>query len=274
MKPWLALIGLGACAWAQDKPALRARELFYTPPPEAVAAAKPPAAAPSPAPAPAPAPVKPAPKKAPAPPIAKAPATPSAPASVPLGLRYSLLKRNAAGSFAEVDPDSTFHSGDRIRLKVDANTGGYLYVVMQGSSGNWRLLFPSAEVAGGNNHVQRGETRMVPSGDRGQFVFDEQAGTEKLFVVLSRQPQNDLDKLIYSIGGPKTDAEPNRTLMAQSSVGNDVIEHFRQQVSARDLVFEKSDADANGKPENAAYVVNPSPAPDARLVVDISLRHQ
>ena len=94
---------------------------------------------------------------------------------------------------------------------------------MQGSSGTWKLLFPSAEVAGGSNLVHKGESRQIPPGDRGQFVFDEQAGNEKLFIVLTRQP------------------EP----------------------------FEKVDSS-----ENAAYVVNPSKSPDARLVVDIALKHK
>ena len=75
---------------------------------------------------------------------------------------------------------------------MDANTSGYLYVVMQGSSGTWKLLFPSAEVAGGSNLVRKGESRQIPSGDKGQFVFDEQAGNEKLFIVLTRQPEPDL----------------------------------------------------------------------------------
>jgi hypothetical protein len=40
-------------------------------------------------------------------------------------------------------------------------------------------------------------------------------------------------------------------------------------------VFEKVDsASADGKLENAAYVVNPSTAPDARLVVDVALKHK
>ena len=33
---------------------------------------------------------------------------------------------------------------------------------MQGSSGTWKLLFPSAEVAGGSNLVRKGESRQIP----------------------------------------------------------------------------------------------------------------
>src|SRR5690242_3181266 len=83
MKPLLALMVLGmGGAWAQnkavDKPALRARELFYTPPPEAAVATPP--ATPTP-PAPKVSEIKPekkaAPKRNPAP-VANAqpPATP------------------------------------------------------------------------------------------------------------------------------------------------------------------------------------------------------
>ena len=246
MKHLLVLAILAAPgAWSQT---LKARELFYTPP----ADAQKPAETKAPA------------KKAAVKPVAaKSGETHTLSASVPLGLRYAVLKRDAGGQYNEVDADTSFRSGDRIRLKVDANTSGYLYVVMQGSSGTWKLLFPSAEVAGGSNLVRKGESRQIPPGDRGQFVFDEQAGNEKLFIVLTRQPEPDLDKLIYSIGG-KPDS-----LVAQATVRDDVVSKLRAQVASRDLVFEKVDSS-----ENAAYVVNPSTSPDARLVVDIALKHK
>jgi hypothetical protein len=267
MKSLLALIVLVPAAWCQQTPALRARELFYTPSSDA---AKPPA---PPAPAKTAAPKAAAKVKASAP---KAEEAHTVAAVVPLGLRYAMLKRDAAGNYVEVDPDTTFRSGDRIRIQVDANTSGYLYVVTQGSSGNWTLLFPSKEVAGGSNHVQKGDSRQIPPGDRGQFVFDEQSGAEKLFIVLARQPEPDLDKLIYAVGGSKNGggATSDRSLMASASLHDDVVSRLRQ-VSSRDLVFEKVDsADANGHLENAAYVVNPSKAPDARLVADLVLKHK
>lgn len=294
-------------AWAQQTQQLRARELFYTPPPGTAPVPNTNSAA-QPAPAPKPSPAAPAHTPSPAkvaggkktpnklppftiptnqsPIVEAANGKPEEAAGVPLGLRYSVLKRNAASKFEEVDPDATFHSGDRIRLEAQANTAGYLYVVAQGSSGTWQVLFPSREVAGGNNKVQRGETRRVPAGDLGQFVFDEQAGSERLFIVLSRQPETNLDKLIYSIGAPANPArpEPARVMVAQSSVGDDVISRIRGQLAARDLVFEKVENETlaqgssqeGGRPpvETAAYVVNPSTASDARLVVDIKLKHQ
>lgn len=248
----LPILAISA-AWGQQQPVLKARELFYTPP----------ADAPKPADT-----AKSATKKAATKSVAtksgvsKSDDTHTLATSVPLGLRYAVLKRDSGGQFQEIDPDTSFRSGDRIRLKVDANTSGYLYVVMQGSSGTWKLLFPSAEVAGGSNLVHKGESRQIPPGNSGQFLFDEQAGNEKLFIVLTRQPEPDLDKLIYSMGG-------NKALVAQASVENDVVAKLRGRVASRDLVFEKVDSS-----ENAAYVVNPSTSPDARLVVDVALKHK
>jgi len=264
MKHLLILtILVASTAWSQQQPVLKARELFYTPPADP---AKPATAAKAPE---AKAATKTVATKSSAP---KAGDTHTLSASVPLGLRYAVLKRDSNGQYNEVDPDTNFRSGDRIRLKVDANTSGYLYVVMQGSSGTWKLLFPSSEVAGGSNLVRKGESRQIPSGDRGQFVFDEQAGNEKLFIVLTRQPEPDLDKLIYSMGGTITkdgSRGSDRSLVAQASLGDDVVSKLRTQVNSRDLVFEKVDST-----ENAAYVVNPSNAPDAKLVVDIALKHK
>ena len=297
----LLTMAMGAAAWGQGTASLRARELFYTPPPDANTKAKPavPVAPALPAPAPKAIAKKTTPKALPS---SGPGSTPSSspvesatqavstrpPAAGPLGIRYSILKRNAAGEYQEVDVESTFHSGDRIRLEAQANSTGYLYVVAQGSSGAWQVLFPAREVAGGSNQVHRGETRLVPGGNAGQFVFDEQAGTEKLFLVLSRQPEANLDKLIYSMGQSSTPAapasvEPARVMMAQATVSDDIISRMRAEMSSRDLIFEKVDnekvAAAEGgkgqvKMETAAYVVNPSTAPDARVVVDLKLKHQ
>lgn len=281
MTTWAMTVALAGSALAQDT-GMKARELFYTPPPDASTAKKPaaknsratraPVASTAVANAPAKLPSSPQPSNS-----QPSNPTPSNPnmvnvvnvANVPLGLRYSVLKRDASGKFAEVDSDTTFRSGDRIRLHVDTNTTGYLYVVMQGSSGNWRLLFPSSDVEGGSNRIEKGSSQQIPAGDRGQFVFDQQAGTEKLFLVLSRKPEPDLDKLIYSITGARGS---DRTLMAQATVSDELVNRLRDEVKARDLVFEKVDS-TEPSAEKATYVVNPSRTDDARLVVDVALKH-
>src|ERR1051325_11289877 len=64
---------------------------------------------------------------------------------IPLGLRYSLLKK-VGNRFDEVDVDTSFRSGDGIRISVEPYDDAYMYLVNKGSSGSWSVLFPSNEI--------------------------------------------------------------------------------------------------------------------------------
>jgi hypothetical protein len=199
---------------------------------------------------------------------------------VPLGLRYSIVKSAGGGQASEVDPDTVFHSGDRIRLNIQSNDRGYLYIVMRGSSGRWSLLFPSKEILAGNNLVEKGKQYEIPLGSV-WFAFDEQPGVEKLFLVLARTPEPDLDKLIDSLRpppptSPGTDKKPAGSVQVVSSVDDATVNKIRGQVATRDLVFEKvNNEERPGQAtEKAVYVVNQTGSNDSRVVIDLSLNHQ
>ena len=70
-----------------------------------------------------------------------------------MGLKCRLLLQNASGSFLPVKPDSIFHTNDHIRLELESNAPGYLYVIQQGSDSTWQVLFPSVEIHDNNNRV-------------------------------------------------------------------------------------------------------------------------
>ena len=275
-----------AAAWSQTPSRLSAREIFYSAPSEP-AARKPAAQQPAKAKEKPPAETAQS-KSVTSKPSSSAPAANVVPVSytpgdpVPLGLRYSILQRMDSGSI-EVDSDTVFHSGDRIRLRVDVNTTGYLYIISRGSSGNWKPLFPSSEIAGGDNRVQKGNRYDIPPGY--VFAFDEQPGKEKLFLVFSRQPVTDLEALIYSLSNeqkskPKepTRPESSKMLLAQVNIQDNLINRLRN-VTSRDLIIEKVDETATPAPsapekEKAVYVVNPSHSADARVVADVTLVHK
>lgn len=196
----------------------------------------------------------------------------------PLGLRYSLLKHMGGSRYDEVDPDTVFRAGDKIRVNVQANDSGYLYIVQRGSSGAWGVMFPSPEIESGNNHVASQRPYDLPPG--GRFTFDEQAGEEKLFIILSRRPEADLEKLIYDLSSgprkPETESQPKYTVLASNRIDDSVVGRIRNTVLSRDLVFEKVDESTAGdRKEKAMYVVNTARRDgDARLVVDLTLKHQ
>jgi len=275
---WTCGFFLVAAAMAQTAPhngqKLSPRELFYAEP-----------APPAPAKAPPAKPLRKAaattpPKASPSP--ARTDIVPVAyPTEKPLGLRYSFLRSAGGDEYREVDPDTVFHSGDRIRVAAQSNDEGYLYIVMKGASGSWKVLFPSAQIADGSNRVSSGRQYLIPP-PPDRFAFDEQAGEERLFIVLARHPEPSLEQLIYALGsGSPAPAEANEepkhllTALNMPPVDDALVGRLRNQVTTRDLVFEKVDDSTPGdKKEKAVYVVNPTGSPESRLVTDVTLKHQ
>jgi hypothetical protein len=278
-------------AWGQEtsEGELTARDMFRKAAGRLVPAGSKPAA---PAP-PAPAPPQPAPAPAPSPhrtpdprPQENSPLEPT-PISLrePLGLRYSILKEVSGGGTIEVDAATVFRSGDRIRLTVATTETAYAYVVSRGSSGKWRVLFPSPEIGQGSNLIPGGVIYPIPAAH--WFAFDEQVGEENLFVMVSRTPVKDLDGLIYQLKESGTEpASPSSNegpvLMAANipPVDDAVISQLRGEVYARDLVFEKVDdsappaANQPVRAEKAVYIVNKTGANNSRVVADIRLQHR
>ena len=190
-----------------------------------------------------------------------------------IGLRYSLLKVGANGSTSEVPFDNVFHSGDQVRLRLEANRPGYLYVVQKGSSGRWELLYPTPRME--PVAVAARQAVTVPSGEDA-FEFDATPGTEQLFVVLSSRPEETLEHLLGTVrphsapaGTPPVQMAMNRTPVLE---GSD-FESVRRTLIGRDLKVEKVKAkpgDTNA--ENAVYVV--APVEDGRVAADFSLEHR
>ncbi len=193
-----------------------------------------------------------------------------------------MLKLAADNTPAEVPADTVFHSGDRIRFSIEANAPGYLYIINQGSSGTWKPMFPSAEIDDGNNKVEGWRPYTMPPKSR--LAFDSTAGTENLFIVFSREPEADLESLIYSLQGKKKadsgacrPVRPKHTskeLIMAVNISNKAVDRMRERY-ARDLIIEKVDPNTPGdKKETAVYVVNPSGSPNSRVVADLHLVHQ
>lgn len=270
MKRFLVLILIPA-ALAAQKPAktaeMSARQLFYdegkpAPPKPTVTPKPPPAKAPS--------------KPSKATPLPEANTIPVALVShTPLALRYSIVKLEN-GEELEVPGSRVFRSGDQVRLKVQVNQRGYLYLISRGSSGIWKPLFPSREAT--DNVIDARQIYAVPSSTLA-FTFDEQAGKERIFLLFSRTPVEDLDALIDNLRGraPAPSAAPRRPEMTLAQNLNDQRVDGLRKMYSRDLIIEAVEtkkAPASARPvENAVYVANASTSMDSRVVADIELTH-
>ena len=107
--------------------------------------------------------------------------------SINTGLRYWIeLKRG--GTVSRVTNKTQFKTGDSIRFHVRSNIDGYAYILLScGSREERSVLFPDPHVVE-NNKLERGKEYALPSD--GYLTFDENPGTEKLTLLLSRSPIN------------------------------------------------------------------------------------
>ena len=127
----------------------------------------------------------------------------------------------------EVPTTHKFQSGDKVRFVIKANADCYFYVFNRTFKGNpdelfsdasrgivldeekisaeteYRILYPS-EKAGKQNFLYKDSPHMIPV--TGQFIFDEEKGIEKVYVVLSKSKVNKLEDLIARLEGKSGDA--------------------------------------------------------------------
>jgi hypothetical protein len=160
-------------------------------------------------------------------------------AAVAPGIRFRMIVAGPDDQPTDVDPARDFHTGERIRFAFESNIDGYLYVAQQGTSGNWTVLFPNPEIAGGRNVVKRFEEYVIP--DDNWFKLDGKPGEEQLFVFLSREPMNTLPGFDRPV-----------TTFERSSPS--LVAQLEGTIASRDLILAKDSAATKG--QRATYVVN------------------
>jgi len=113
-----------------------------------------------------------------------------------LGLGLTLFMRDSNGLAVRVDPNHEFHKGDRVRVLLETNSDGHLYIFNEGPPINGEapplnVLFPSPTANNGLSVVSSGETIDIPK--QSWFRLDQEEGTEKLWLVWSVQAIPDLE---------------------------------------------------------------------------------
>jgi len=94
----------------------------------------------------------------------------------------------ANDAFVSVDPASEFRAGDDLRLSFESNIDGYLYILHQGTSEKWTVLFPAPDMNNGSSRIRAFASLQIPTGNDETFTLDDTPGTERLFVYLSKTP--------------------------------------------------------------------------------------
>jgi hypothetical protein len=110
-----------------------------------------------------------------------------------IGMGLTLFTRDSNGLSVRADPSRVFRSGERVRVLLETNTDGYLYIFNTTDGGTPVMIYPDAELDEGGNYIQSHVPFEIPSSTAREerlrwFTFDKYAGAERLFFVFTRDP--------------------------------------------------------------------------------------
>lgn len=110
-----------------------------------------------------------------------------------IGLGYTLFMRAPNGRTVRAEPTREFHNGDSVRIALEPNVDGYLYVFHTEGNGEPEMIYPDWRLDGGENWIEAHVPVEVPSSEETDerlrwFTFYGNAGIERLYVVVSREP--------------------------------------------------------------------------------------
>jgi len=110
-----------------------------------------------------------------------------------IGLGYTLYKQESGGGPMRVALSQEFHKGDAVRLVIESNIDGYLYLFHTENDGQPEMIFPDARLNGGDNYIRAHVPNEAPSSQEADprfrwFIFDDKAATERLYLVIARKP--------------------------------------------------------------------------------------
>ncbi len=198
--------------------------------------------------------------------------TKSNPAVSHFGLRYSLLLIDkTTGDAKPVSTSQIFDQGQCFGLEFQANRAAYLYVFNLGSSGTWKALLPTPDMPEEGNFLPAFTTQRVPSSHC--YRISAPSGTEHLFVVLSRNPQ-DVDELNRNI----RDGQPSPAAGASSAIIASNLNQTVQKLASlkgRDLdVEEVGGKKSLAESAPAVYVIHTSDTPSDRVTTEIKITHR
>ena len=168
-----------------------------------------------------------------------------------MGITYWIDLLKANGEKARVTTDRNFKSGERIKLNLQTNRDGYLYVINIGTTGMSRILFPHRTDI--DNFVKAKKPVGIPLDT---FMrFDENPGEETILVMLSPRPMAE-----FSPSSVKLKDEEEKELTA-----------LVQQKGAKDLIIE---TDAASKTPAQYAVVPVSVLDEGKFItLQIKLKH-
>lgn len=139
-----------------------------------------------------------------------------------VGFAYWIELLKPDGNLMLTDIGRVFETGDKIKLKIESNYEGFLYIINKGSTGAYRVLFPPPNV---DNFIEKKKVCSVPYNT--YMKFDNNPGEEVLMVYLSPRKILDIEnpRLIASVNGSKDIIIEDANLQGTKDIVLDGLQH-------------------------------------------------
>jgi hypothetical protein len=149
----------------------------------------------------------------------------------PVGIRYAILRQVVEGStFANAGAE--FRAGDLVRLSVESNADGFVYLFRQEAHDGWQQL--------DSGRIRKRTPYQIP---RGEPVRLAEGGMTLILMLLQKEPP-----VILNL--PLSRDQENRRIL---------VERMKEPVPT-------------GGNAEVVYAVDPSPAPESPVIVEIPLK--
>ena len=175
---------------------------------------------------------------------------------LPLGLRYSILQQQPDETFSEVDISTPLASTDTVRLTVETNQPGFLYVLTAVGQ-QWQILFPlrsEGRHQEKSSALVKGRTRYTLPETSG-FNIEENQSRSHWALLFSREPLPNVHKMGPSLTFPKT------SFQSDHKSEKVFIENVNERLK-------------NGATEHAVYIIDDAAQPSAYLLADFTLQYR
>jgi len=206
-----------------------------------------------------------------------------------LGLGLTLFMRDSNGLAVRTDPSRVFQKGDRVRVLLETNSDGYLYIFNTTNDGPPVMIYPDADLDEAGNYVQAHVPFEIPSSLSAEerlrwFAFDETAGNERLFFVFTKEPLNGLpieDELIALCRDSKSSCPVKPSAEVWAFVQNELKAPLHTDTSAQNgqaqtTVEQQASARGLGlvKDDPQPAVIMMASSKGSKLVTTLDLVHK
>ena len=109
-----------------------------------------------------------------------------------------LYQASGEGALRPIKSGTVLHSGDHYKIVFTPDEDAYVYIFQADSKGQFFQLFPMTSFRGvtlhNTNPVRKGREYVLPAPDKA-FLLDDTRGKERFYLVASRGPRPELERL-------------------------------------------------------------------------------